>query len=338
LVIRPQDVWLTILKQLSFYLRKHKDDGDVIASWDNLEGQTTEAWSMYYIRGLDIWARNQFNIRSKANWLADWVRPDFTTVSNDPNGMIVNSSEAMLANALMMASSSPSKEDFPAFPCRNGIPSITLEGTLDDWKNILTKVELLAKFGDQPRTYSRLLRPILSRFVQTFERPNDPAIRLFWNDIVTATPRQNLCQTTELITGWINAFYMWDPAGNLAITAAVASSAEAVQLDGMTFPWRQGRDTPISNSHAPLCMADDTPRWGSYPILVGMLAKSVTKGKPEDYEAATKAAGVALPSSVAESDHSMLQPLPIWIVHESYAVSYSPGHHVFPCYNRRRTN
>jgi Domain of unknown function (DUF4419) len=36
LVIQPQDVWLTILKQMSSYLRKHKDDKDVSEKWNNL--------------------------------------------------------------------------------------------------------------------------------------------------------------------------------------------------------------------------------------------------------------------------------------------------------------
>jgi hypothetical protein len=262
LVIQPQDVWLTILKQLSFYLRKHKDDKEVAENWDNLEGKTTEPMYALYMRVLDTWATNEFNLRSKANWLLEWVRPDFTTVHNDPRGgiLIGNSSEAMLANALMMATSSPSWEVLPAFPCRNGLPSITLEGMKYDWKNILAKFDSLDKFGEEPRMYSRLLRPVLSRFVQTFDIPNDPAIRLFWNDIVTVTPRQNLCIKTDLITGWINAFHMWDPAGNLAITAAIAASGEAVQLDGFTFPWRHARDTPISNSHVPMCVEFDQPR------------------------------------------------------------------------------
>jgi hypothetical protein len=327
LVIQPQDIWLTILKQLSFYLRKHKDDKEVAENWDNLDGKTTEAMAIMWPRGLDTWARTQFNLRSKANWLSDWVRPNFGTVSKNPYSMLANSSEEMLANSLMMASSSPSSEQFTAFPCKNGIPSITLNGTKDDWKLILTKVESLGKFGKEPQLYSNMLRIVLSRFVQTFDTPNELATRLFWNDIVTATPRQDLCITTELITGWINAFHMWDPAGNLAITSAV-TTAEAVQLDGMLFPWRHSKDVPISNSHIPMCGVADTARWGSYRILIGMLAKSVKQGKPDGYEAALKLAGLKLPSSVAESDHSMLRPLPIWISHPDNSVSdiSNPSH------------
>jgi hypothetical protein len=324
LVIQPQDVWLTILKQLSFYLRKHKDDKEVAESWDNLDEKSTEAMPIMWPLGLDAWARTQFNLRSKASWMSDWVRPSFGTVSKKPYTMLANSSEEMLANSLMMASSSPSSEPFPAFPCENGFPSITLNGTQDDWKGLLAKVDSLGNFGKEPKLYGKMLRIVLSRFIQTFDKPNDPAIRLFWNDIITATPRQKLCRTTELITGWINVFHMWDPAGNLAITSAVTAAAEAVQLDGVVFPWRHRNHTPISNSHIPMCGVADTPRWGSYRILIGMLAKSVKQGKPEGYEAAMKSAGLTLPSSVGESDHSILQPLPIWISHPDNSVSHAP--------------
>jgi len=337
LVIQPQDVWLTILKQLSFYLRKHKDDKEVSENWDNLEGKNTGSMFALVMRGMNIWVRDQFNLRSKANWLLNWVRPDFTTVFQEPRYMIANSSEEMMANALMMASSSPSSEKLTAFPCKTGFPSITLNGTQDDWKNVLGKVELLEKFGKEPMAYSRLLRPVLSRIMQTFVKPNDHAIRLFWNDMVTMTARQDRCSTTELVTGWINVFHMWDPAGNLLGTADTATASEALQLDGITFPWRHVRDTPVSNSHAPMCIEADGPGISSDSILVGMLAKGVKQGKPAGYEAAMKLAGFTLPSSVAESDHSTLQPLPIWIVHEDDSVSSSPVYFV-PYYVGRRTS
>jgi hypothetical protein len=226
-------VWFTILKQLCFYLRKHKDDKEVAELWDNLDGKTTESLYAMFTMLIEKWMRTQFSIRSKAGWLLDWVRPEFTTVSGPPIGTVGNPSDAMLANALIIASSSPSSEPFPEFPCKNGFPSITLDGTQDDWKKILTKIELLGNFGKEPKIYTSLHRPVLSRFVETFDKPNHPAIRLFWNDIVTATPRQLLCDKTELITGWINAFHMWDPAGSLAITTSFAVAAsDAVNLDG----------------------------------------------------------------------------------------------------------
>jgi hypothetical protein len=336
LVLQPQDVWYTVLKQLSLYLRKHKDGKEVAGVWDNLDGKTTPPMYSMFMVAIEKWTATQFNMRSKADWLLDWVRPTFTTATDPNNTQLATPSDEMSANALMMATSAPTtSERFPAFPCKNGMPSVTLNGTQDDWKTLLEKVESLEKFGKEPKIYGMQLRLVLSRFVQTFDKPNDLAIRTFWSNMITAVPRQGICDTTERVTGWI-VFHMWNPAGNLAVTApfttparsgaslATSEASEAFQLDGTTFPWRHIKDIPVAHSHIPMCVEGDTLRWSSYPILVGMLAKKVKQGKPAGYDAALKSAGFTLPSSVAESDHSTLQPLPMWIVHSDYSVNYSP--------------
>jgi hypothetical protein len=322
LIIQPEDVWITILKQLSTYLRKHKDDQEVSAAWDNLEGKITPPmYALFPSMTMDPWMKKQFDLRSKASWLAEWVLPNFETVSQpDQPTLLVNSSVPMLANALMMASSSPASEELLAFPCINGLPSVTLNGTKEDWRSILKKVDSLAQFGKEPKHYGRLLHVILSRFVATFDKPNDPAIRLFWNDIVTATPIQPLCRTTDHITGWINAFYMWNAAGDIAVTAAATSQNQTVQIDGITFPWRHRRDVPTFYSHSPMCMETERSPWIGHLTLGGMLAKSVKQGKPKDYDAALKLAGITLPSSVTEKDHSILKPLPIWLTFRDLTV------------------
>jgi hypothetical protein len=140
------------------------------SEWENY---WTDVCNAMYMRVIDTWATTQFKLRSKANWLLGWAHPDFTTVSNDPRGgiMIGNSTEAMLADALIIASSSPSSEEFPAFLCKNGLSSITLNGTQDDWKNVIRKLDLLENFGKELRVYSRLLRRVLFRSLQTFDKP-----------------------------------------------------------------------------------------------------------------------------------------------------------------------
>jgi hypothetical protein len=111
---------------------------------------------------------------------------------------------------------------------------------------------------------------------------------------------------TELTTGWINAFQMCNPAGNLATTIAIASASEALNLDGIVYPWRHCRDTPVVHSAIPMCVADDTPRWASFPVSVGMLAKSVKLGEPQGYDAAMQLVGFTHPSSVVIIDRSIL--------------------------------
>jgi hypothetical protein len=323
LMLRPQDVWLTILKQVTSYMRKHKDDAEVLYQWNNLDGNVTFPLSPMMFNALDVWMQLQFKRRNKTDWLMDWVCPNFPTVLQKGTG-IQKSAEEMTANALMMASSTSSREDMAAFPCENGIPSVTLLGTQDEWKTLLGKLQPLEEgaFGSEPRLYALSLRPILSRFVDTFSRPNDPAIRLFWSDIVTITARQKLCYTTDVVTGWIGAFQFWDGAGN-PLLSAQATSNETLLLDGITFPWRPTKGLPTALTYAHVCLGD-TVKWVPTELLVGMLAKSIKKGVPEDYERAMRMAGFQLPPTVIKSDHSILQTLPAWMLHGGGKVCLPP--------------
>jgi hypothetical protein len=338
LVIQPQDVWLTILEQISSYMRNYKDDKDVSGIWDSLVGNPDATSAMYplMIDSMDGWMGIQFHQRDKTNWLLDWVRPNVGTLPK--SRMLRNATdEDMIAKALMMASSTKAtNQELQAFPCENGIPSISLLGTKEDWKAISEKLEPLikAKFGKQPAIYGAILRPILSRFIETFDKPDHIGIRQFWSDIVTLTPKQKLCRTTDLVTGWINAFHYWDAAGELIANIAPTSNAPArnsvsepseqgqsgaLVLDSITYPWRHRKDLPTTYSHTLVCLAGDTPGWGPSQLLVGMLAKSVKQGKPDGYEQAMQRAGFRLPASVQEGDHSILKPLPAYIYHDDTA-------------------
>jgi hypothetical protein len=187
LLLRPDDVWLTILTQLSFYMRKHKDDQLVRDMWNNLDGQIpprSSEWA-HILKLMDQWIMTQSKERSKENWVLDWVRPSFTSLPGRPMGIASTngSGEEMMANAVFMAVSTPSFEHIAPFGCLNGIPSITLSGEKLDWIKLMDKLAQMEKgtFGNEPASYARNLRPLLTRFIATFDIPNDPTIRLFWN-------------------------------------------------------------------------------------------------------------------------------------------------------------
>jgi hypothetical protein len=78
--------------------------------------------------------------------------------------------------------------------CVCGIPSVTVQGSLEDWHRIRARVEVLATFGLE--WWVDRLRPILNEFVQTVEgHPSLP----FWQAIYK--PRKTY--GTDTVTGWI---------------------------------------------------------------------------------------------------------------------------------------
>ena len=81
-----------------------------------------------------------------------------------------------------------------------GIPSVTLEGEKSDWERLLARLDKLDSFGEEPKIWAALLRPILTRFVRAFD--GEPDVD-FWSR-VCHYHRHGSGQS--YLSGWITAF------------------------------------------------------------------------------------------------------------------------------------
>jgi hypothetical protein len=273
---------------------------------------------LHNVPSMDVWMDSEFKRRSKTNWMMDWVLPGFQTEPSAPLG-VQKSADAMMAMALMMTSSIPVPSNMGDIVCECGFPSVTLLGTQGDWQKLLSKLDQMGQLGPEASLYSQNLHPILSRFVATFERPHDPSIRRFWNDMVISTPRQRLCQKTSVVTGWINGLHFWDGAGNL-LREDWSSRADPVVLDNITYPFRHTQDLPNAYSRLPICVSSDTPASLNSEIIVGLLATRVKPGMPKDYTAALKGADLKLAEAENLKSHGTVQAVPVWIAHGNRKV------------------
>jgi hypothetical protein len=87
-----------------------------------------------------------------------------------------------------------------------GIPSITLLGEKSDYESLVARLDKLATLGREPHTAARLLRPILTHFVNVFDAP--PAMD-FWSKICHYKSGSG----GTYIGGWISAFSPWNNKG-----------------------------------------------------------------------------------------------------------------------------
>lgn len=60
---------------------------------------------------------------------------------------------------------------------------MTLLGQKHDWEEILSRLERLKTFGDEPTMFYGLLKPVLKKFVETFDDPDGEDIKDFWQHI-----------------------------------------------------------------------------------------------------------------------------------------------------------
>ncbi|KAJ6573513.1 hypothetical protein DFH09DRAFT_1152020 [Mycena vulgaris] len=223
LVIRPDDVWLTILSQFNFFVNANAEL--LRASFVAHEGQ----------RELVIFAegtRYTVDFGGMAGLiekdvvdptLREWVMPNFTTTTaNDITEDAV----------LMMATL---KQYFSyGFSCSTcGIPRVTLEGERSDWVNILRRLEKLKEYGIETIAWYHLLRPVISRFIAAFDEPASEENVDFWQR-VAHLQRQD--SGPSYYSGWINAFNAFSKEGawighQLDKTKAVEKAPETLTAE-----------------------------------------------------------------------------------------------------------
>jgi len=101
-----------------------------------------------------------------------WIMPAFTTTTK------VDQTVA----AIMMMSTF---QKYFSYGCglKCGLPSVTLLGDRYDWEMLAAKATQLPTFGGEAKMWYELLKPVLARFVASFDAPDGPETIDFWQKI-----------------------------------------------------------------------------------------------------------------------------------------------------------
>jgi hypothetical protein len=104
--------------------------------------------------------------------LREWFLPAFTTTTK---------SDQATASIIMMSA----MQKYFSYGCSIacGLPSVTLLGTKSDWQKMLSRLERLKTFGEESALWYRLLKPVFTKFVETFDDPESVQIKDFWQRI-----------------------------------------------------------------------------------------------------------------------------------------------------------
>jgi hypothetical protein len=113
--------------------------------------------------------------------------------------------------------------------CICGIPSITLTGTVEDWRRIRARVDAVAGFGLE--RWCRSLAPITDEFVRAASGDADPR---FWERIYNPVDAYG----GDHITGWIARFYPY-----------LTGSTTDVPNGLLDLPIGEPRDVPTAPGH-----------------------------------------------------------------------------------------
>jgi hypothetical protein len=125
-----------------------------------------------------------------------------------------------------------------------------------------------------------------------------------------------------LIGGWIVGFHYWDSEGRpygRYMNEELAGTHSLV-LDDIEYPVNSLENFPVGYAKAPIHVI----YVGDMYVLAGTVGKKISKGMPEGYEEAAKAARISIPDVPLE-EHSILQPGSAWMLYGPFTPENKPS-------------
>jgi hypothetical protein len=330
LVIRPEDVWFSILVQLNFYVNAHAEE--LRSFFVAHEGQRhLEVVSIGTVQSVDFGGMAIEMTRLIEKNVVDpdlrtWIMPDFTTTEKN---------DVAVASILMMGALQ--KYFTYGFCVLCGIPTVTLLGEREDWVKMVNKLDKLKQLGDEPTVFANLLKPVLDRFVLSFDDPTTDVVRHFWNVCAHQTGGSG----PTYLSGWVTAFCFWnedgkslyqssgrEPIGPPTLEAFNGSRA-GCELDGVLYHRVDTKQIPISVASVPVDLYDNGKSYKTRMVagLVGICAFSrrsplqISSENEEDFgiiAALHEQDVVDVPDNQdAEHDLNTIQPLSGWWMYET---------------------
>lgn len=239
--IRPEDVWFSILTQLSFYINANAEDlrEYFVAHKDKKQLNVTVGGSINTVdHGMLARLMTdeiQNNVVDKE--LQQWILPDFTTTLSD---------DIVSAAVIMMGSMQ--KYFNYRFSLTCGIPSVTLLGQREDWVKIRGRLDKIDSWGKEAKEFALRLKVVLEYFILSFDEPKSNKVQEFWGKIAH---HKNQGSGPTWLSGWITAFCFWTETGGRPKSRGMGSEKVICHLEGAR-PGLEGYSfTPVNSKDVP---------------------------------------------------------------------------------------
>lgn len=273
LTLRPEDIWFAVLTQLSFFVNAHAEElrSFFVAHKGRkelgvLKLGTSQSADFGEI-ALCMTRLIEKNVVDPE--LRNWIIPNFSTTTE---------SDKIVTAIVMMGALQQYFSYEVDLEC--GIPTVTLLGEREDWKIILNKLEKLLQLGKEPAQFVELLRPVLRRFLASFDDPTNPDILDFWGKCVHEIAGES---GPNYLSGWITAFCFWKDEGSLLYGDGPLPPVSldewdegnaGCELDDILFHKVDTKDIPSAFASVPVTVNDNGSTYESMMIagLVGIQA------------------------------------------------------------------
>ncbi|KAK5579417.1 hypothetical protein RB653_009100 [Dictyostelium firmibasis] len=216
LQIRPEDVWMAIMSQFSFYINKYNkelrsrfinfqngDDDD-----DDRDGENKKiikVFTSYPILEapfdkLTIDMADEISKNIKDPSIRDWIIPNFSTTTQ---------SDKIVFSSVLM---STLKKDFIyKYGSKCGLPKVTLLGTVDDWIQLKERSLRLIEFNTNENLMNKWVNNYLLEILDNFiESSNGRPNKTWWNQIIDFREQSG----SSVLSGWLSVFCLFQENGD----------------------------------------------------------------------------------------------------------------------------
>ncbi|KAK2771795.1 hypothetical protein CKAH01_14218 [Colletotrichum kahawae] len=276
LELRPDDVWLAVLVQFSFFingpgraeaLRNHflSHEGQRALMVEVGPGKAVNSFDMAAITEHFVVLLRKHLVDPN---LADWMLPTFsTTLPRDRS----------TAAAVFLGTMKQYFDYNVRITC--GFPSITLLGEASDWVDLARRVTRLAEFnadtldrdGSSISEWSRCLVIVVEWMVASFDRPDEVDVRDFWTH-ACHSGGEGMSGGVVHLSGWLTTFCWWRTDGTrqkvyrdeeLAIEYSWRErNWERLHLSAVGFPVIDQGQIPTGLTRVPITFEFEEERFG----------------------------------------------------------------------------
>ncbi|KAM9994839.1 hypothetical protein ACTFIY_001040 [Dictyostelium cf. discoideum] len=233
LVLRPDNIWMAILTQLSFYINKNSEElRENFVDFNDKKELVVETGYRILEAPFDkltIEMSDQIQSNIKDPSIKDLIIPNFTTTTE--------SDKVVFSIALM--STMKKYFDF-RYGCKCGLSEVTLFGEINDWINLKERVEKLIQFdnkdGEIKKWLNKYLLAVIDKFIDSANGNPDTT---WWNQIVDYKQRSG----GSALTGWLATFCVFDNDGKYNDKKFLYFDDEA------DFPWPRVNGDSIPNGY-----------------------------------------------------------------------------------------
>ena len=255
LVWRPDDVWQAILTQFSLYVIHNSEKlRDRFVDFKGKRQLEIKAFGTLFTVDFGKLARRMVeeqivkNIKDPS--IADWLIPTFTTTTEN---------DRIVASVSMMATLQSYFEYKFCLAC--GLPSITLLGTVDDWKLLRSKVDRLLEFDTKDgvmKKWLELLTIVLDEFVETKCGVDNME---FWDRICHYSGGGS---GPTYLSGWITTFAVFDKDGKWQ--GGRRGSQHFGEITKSDWPIIDTQDVPSGATAVPVLIDDNGTEYEGHMV------------------------------------------------------------------------